>query len=161
MTRGCGPLSLSVSAAEPTATMRVPRIASDSAMLKRSSTVTIFPFVRMVSAGCACAAVPSAMEKHAAMAHMIELRMIPLPLSPIGGRSLVDLDIGRLDDRPPLVHLVLEMGGQRLRRRADKHDSERVELGLDRRLRHGGDRVGLDLPNNFGWRLGGHEERKP
>src|SRR5215470_1193679 len=136
MTRVCGPFSLSVSAAVPTATTRLPRIASDSAMLKRSSTVTIFPFVRMVSAGCACAAVPSAMEKHAAMAHMIELRMIPLPLSPIGGHSLVDLDIGRLDDRSPLVHLILEVGSECQGRRADKHDAKRVKLRLDRRLGH-------------------------
>src|SRR5215468_375557 len=161
MTRVCGPLSLSVSAVVPTATMRVPRIASDSAMVKRSSTVTILPLMRMVSAGCACAAVPSPTKSATAAARMIELRIIPLPLNLIGGRSLVDLDVGRLDDRPPFVHLVLEMLGQRLRRRAGDHDPERVELRPDCGLGHGGDRIDLDLVDDLGWRPGRHEERKP
>src|SRR6266853_1968535 len=47
------PWSSSTSALLPTATMRCPRIATPWAIVKRSSTVTILPFTRMVSAGSA------------------------------------------------------------------------------------------------------------
>ena len=39
----------------PTATMRSPRTATACAIENASSTVMIFPFVRIVSAGCCCA----------------------------------------------------------------------------------------------------------
>ena len=43
--------------------------------------------------------------------------------------SLIDLDIGRLDDWPPLVHLVLEVACERRGRRADDHDAEDYASG--------------------------------
>ena len=50
--RVAGVASAPMSRFDPTATMRSARIATASAIVKRSSTVMILPFVRMMSAGC-------------------------------------------------------------------------------------------------------------
>ena len=50
-----GPASRPMSALVPTATMRSPRMATAWAIVKRSSTVTIFPFDRIRSGGGCCA----------------------------------------------------------------------------------------------------------
>ena len=49
------PASLPMSSLLPTATMRSPRMATACAIVKRSSTVMIFPFDRMRSGGGCCA----------------------------------------------------------------------------------------------------------
>src|SRR2546429_244554 len=71
------PWSSSTSALLPTATMRCPRIASPCAIVKRSSTVTILPFTRMVSAG-------SAARAGDAIAHS---NSTPAAATPAPGRS--------------------------------------------------------------------------
>src|SRR5215468_2761423 len=43
----------------------------------------------------------------------------------IAARSPVDLDIGLADQRPPLVHLGLQMAGKLVRGRADDRGAER------------------------------------
>src|SRR3979490_2947126 len=48
--------------------------------------------------------------------------------------SILRLDSVLADDRGPLVDLGLELGGERLRGRADHHDAELFELVLERRL---------------------------
>src|ERR1700704_7109100 len=48
--------------------------------------------------------------------------------------SILGLDAVLADDRGPLVDLGLELGGERLRGRADHHDAELFELVLERRL---------------------------
>src|SRR5262249_21250550 len=148
MIRVCGPLSLSVSAAVPTATIRFPRIASDCAMVKRSSTVTILPLTRMVSAGCACAAPLSPVSKPIANAPQTDQRIVLLLAeccrTSLGG-SLGDLDVGGFDDRAPLVHLILEVGPECLGCRADNYDAKHIKLGLDGGLGQDGHRVGMDL----------------
>src|SRR5262245_38546860 len=164
ITRVCGPLSLSVSAAVPTATIRPPRIASDSAMLKRSSTVTILPLTRMVSAGCACAAVPSAASKPIASAPMMDQRIVLLldeiQCSTVGG-SLGTGDAGLLDHRPPLVHLGLKDGRELVRRRAADDDTEGLELLPGRRIGERRDCVGVHLADDLGRRLRRHQEGIP
>src|SRR5215207_8569227 len=70
-----GPLSLSISALVPTATIRAPLTASACAIVKRPSTVTILPLVKMVSADCAIAAVV-----HAASMQTRNARKMPRPM---------------------------------------------------------------------------------
>src|SRR5262245_36955565 len=148
MVRVCGPLSRSVSAAVPTATIRPPRIASDSAMVKRSSTVTILPLVRMVSAGCACAAVPSPASRPIATACMINRRIVLL-LDEIRclivGGSLGAGDARFLDQRSPFVHLGLQEGCKLDRRRPAHHDTEPLELLLGSRIAERRNRIGMHL----------------
>src|SRR5260370_34026044 len=48
--------------------------------------------------------------------------------------SILGLDAALADDGPPLVHLGLELGGERLRARADHHHAELLELVPQRRL---------------------------
>src|SRR5262245_29213296 len=161
MARVCGPLSLPMSAAVPVATMRPERMASACVIVKRSSTVTILPLMRMVSAGCAFAALSPASRAMATVA-MIDDRMaysIALNLSACG--LFVDGDAGFLDHRAPLGHLGLEIGRKLGRCRADDADAKDLEPLTGGRIVQRRDRIGVELADDLGWSLRRREEPVP
>ena len=117
ITRVCGPLSFSMSALVlSVATMRPPRIASASAMVKRSSTVTILPLTSTVSGACATAGTDANASRQA---NRTRFRSEPISSSSFSfGVLPVILIPASLMSGPPFGHLVLDELGQ-LPRRAE------------------------------------------